>query len=525
MVIVVAASLASDEFLPFVPAWPALQPLLAACYSQVQYLGLYYAVAGRPTAQALSIEMAVFLSVLWANTAWCLMPAANPNRGNEVESFVPLRRHLTPDHGGRGISSATDAPSTISSTITALQFFSRGRPFCLELACNMLEASYQTYFHEGDQVQTIGQSINPKVDLKRLGLDPWGVMACNQHCTFGFIGLNEQEMVVAFRGSTMANILSDMKVAQVPLPSLPKSKDFFMRALYGYTTPYSSLPRPNEYGSISNTYPLRDKPEDIAGERSLRERAWAITARCIELLPLCKQTLPRVHLGFWQSYASLRDEFLILIARAMRNQSQPGSFAPPIVRLTGHSLGAAMAVLASLDLAANLPVISEAIQSRPAMPGAAHCDLRSVSISVTCFGCPRVGNAAFMTMYNGQIPDCFRVEVDGDLVTMVPKILGFYRHVGKTVLLDELATGNIVVQPSVLEQSLFRRSIGTLGNHSLEKYRQCLEACFEPEELSEYLATEQTMIAMASTPSSASSTSLPVKADGFEPSAGNPFLE
>ena len=84
----------------------------------------------------------------------------------------------------------------------------------------------------------------------------------------------------------------------------------------------------------------------------------------------------------------------------------------------------------------------------------------------------------------------YRVKIDGDLVTMVPKIFGFYQHAGTPVLLDEFEKGNIIIRPTVIEDSFFRRKIGNLLNHSLEKYRLCLEAVFEPQEREEYFNQE-----------------------------------
>jgi hypothetical protein len=73
---------------------------------------------------------------------------------------------------------------------------------------------------------------------------------------------------------------------------------------------------------------------------------------------------------------------------------------------------------------------------------------------------------------------------------MMPKLVGFYRHFGTTVILDEEETGSIIIEPTVIERSILRRSMGSVRNHSLDKYRTCLEASLEPAELEEYLAKE-----------------------------------
>jgi hypothetical protein len=58
------------------------------------------------------------------------------------------------------------------------------------------------------------------------------------------------------------------------------------------------------------------------------------------------------------------------------------------------------------------------------------------------------------------------------------------------VLVDSEELGNLIVKPTVVEQQLLRKTSGTLDNHTLNKYRSCLEACFEPSELREYLDKE-----------------------------------
>eukprot|EP01034_Spumella_vulgaris_P027973 gene27973-34763_t len=172
---------------------------------------------------------------------------------------------------------------------------------------------------------------------------------------------------------------------------------------------------------------------------------------------------------------------------------------PLRISITGHSLGGAMAVLAALDLTTNMSTIAEALccedYFHPALAeGLSHLSqLRAwvtPVISVYVYGSPRLGNAALMSLVNRNVPCLYRVQVNGDLVTMVPKIAGFYRHVGTTVVVDDEESGGLVLNPSLLEQIFLRRTTGTLANHSLDRYRACLEACFERDELDEYRTKE-----------------------------------
>ena len=56
--------------------------------------------------------------------------------------------------------------------------------------------------------------------------------------------------------------------------------------------------------------------------------------------------------------------------------------------------------------------------------------------------------------------------------------------------------GSIIVKPTIVESQLLRSgsSKGSLNSHLLSKYRACLEACFEQEELKEYINKEHSFL-------------------------------
>lgn len=99
-------------------------------------------------------------------------------------------------------------------------------------------------------------------------------------------------------------------------------------------------------------------------------------------------------------------------------------------------------------------------------------NVKSVQITMYNFGSPRLGNAVFSKEYNRLLPDSFRVEVDGDVVTGVPK--GSYKHVGTNVTVDALGAGSIIIDPSYLEMRLRTRTKAHVSVHSLIVYRQGL---------------------------------------------------
>ena len=44
------------------------------------------------------------------------------------------------------------------------------------------------------------------------------------------------------------------------------------------------------------------------------------------------------------------------------------------------------------------------------------------TIALYTYGSPRVGNAIFAAFVNRKVPSAYRVEVDTDIVTMIPKV-------------------------------------------------------------------------------------------------------
>jgi predicted lipase len=116
----------------------------------------------------------------------------------------------------------------------------------------------------------------------------------------------------------------------------------------------------------------------------------------------------RVHTGFVDNYKAdgVRDVLLKAVTPGIRT-----------VRVSGHSQGAALAVLCALDIEYNF---------------------QRHNIEVVVFGCPRIGNRAFMLSYNKRVPLTLRVENGNDIVTKIPFALMGYRHVGARVHIGAL---------------------------------------------------------------------------------------
>ena len=108
----------------------------------------------------------------------------------------------------------------------------------------------------------------------------------------------------------------------------------------------------------------------------------------------------RVHTGFLAAYksAGVRDVILQAVTDDIH-----------YVRVTGHSMGAALSVLCAVDIEYNYP---------------------DKNIEAVLFGCPRVGNGAFRDSYNKRVHKTIRIENGNDIVTKVPLAVMGFRHVG-----------------------------------------------------------------------------------------------
>ena len=125
----------------------------------------------------------------------------------------------------------------------------------------------------------------------------------------------------------------------------------------------------------------------------------------------CKKKIPynnekskiKVHTGFINSYKApnVRDKILASVTNGTH-----------YIKITGHSRGAALAVLCAVDIQYNFP---------------------ERDIEAILFGCPRVGNRAFVNSFNKRVSKTVRVENSNDIVTKIPFAFMGYRHVGARV--------------------------------------------------------------------------------------------
>jgi triacylglycerol lipase len=115
-----------------------------------------------------------------------------------------------------------------------------------------------------------------------------------------------------------------------------------------------------------------------------------------------------VHQGFQEVYLAVADSVRALVQKATAGFTR--------LILTGHSLGAAVAVVAAPDGLHNFGL--------------------NVAPEVQNFAGPRAGHRDFASNFDVDIDVCFRVVNQWDLVPHVPPTLALFEHAGLAVRVD-----------------------------------------------------------------------------------------
>ena len=113
-----------------------------------------------------------------------------------------------------------------------------------------------------------------------------------------------------------------------------------------------------------------------------------------KFLPACK-----VHQGALEQYVAIRPHLLSLFKTNRK------------IYFTGHSLGAMIATIASLDYGYNYT-------------GEVYC---------VTFGSPRVGDKTFCTYFKRYVKNSYRCVFNNDIISYTPSCLRF-RHIDKLVI-------------------------------------------------------------------------------------------
>merc|ERR1711865_884380 len=113
--------------------------------------------------------------------------------------------------------------------------------------------------------------------------------------------------------------------------------------------------------------------------------------------PLCPSAGCMIGDGFAHAYGSLQKDVFIALRRLL------GAQPHATVMVTGHSLGAALAHLCSLD-----------------------CYNNGIAVSAINFGSPRAGNKEFAEYYNTSVSGAWRVTHYRDPIVHLPPQWGFW---------------------------------------------------------------------------------------------------
>ncbi|MEO0456762.1 MAG: lipase family protein [Cyanobacteria bacterium P01_A01_bin.114] len=139
----------------------------------------------------------------------------------------------------------------------------------------------------------------------------------------------------------------------------------------------------------------------------------------------------KMHRGFISAYLSVRD----LIHQHVQSSSATQ------YRITGHSLGGALANLCAIDLQYNFGT--------------------NIAVEAYTFGAPKVGNQAFVDSYNRRVPDNWRVVNGWDVVSGLPRRWQGYRHVDQAIKLKRKFSWRIIT--------------GSFEDHRIDKYIKALK--------------------------------------------------
>lgn len=172
----------------------------------------------------------------------------------------------------------------------------------------------------------------------------------------------------------------------------------------------------------------------------------------------------RVHRGFVNAYNSVGPQIVQHLAKL---KDIP-------IYITGHSLGAALATLATKSLEEH---------ETP--------NFRDQIAACYTFGSPRVGNAMFDKELKSVV---YRVVNTTDIVTVIPLLAMGYIHVGDIRFLERtpgaFRRGYIPILSRIFffVTSIFRLFGPLVGDHAIEEYRKKLEAIAQDRNVDLYFS-------------------------------------
>jgi len=161
----------------------------------------------------------------------------------------------------------------------------------------------------------------------------------------------------------------------------------------------------------------------------------------------------RVHTGFFQAYWPIRDVMFDFIREALKEKLRP-------IYITGHSLGGALALMATAELAND-----------------EDATVRDCIAACYTFGCPRAGDSSFDLYVKAPL---YRITNGVDLVPAIPPAILGYRHVGDTRYFGKSGTSPVRRSPNILQKTwrtlwglgalISRGTFSNIADHSMSVY-------------------------------------------------------
>jgi hypothetical protein len=175
----------------------------------------------------------------------------------------------------------------------------------------------------------------------------------------------------------------------------------------------------------------------LAFEGSQDNRDLLIDLQIAQLVPYKHYPDAKVHSGFWKSYLAIADE----VHKLLLTHNVEHLF------VTGHSLGGALATIASLDIVEELGI---------------------KNVSMVSLGAPRVGNAGYADLYSIMINDYYRLTHASDTVVHLPYMYLNYRHIPHEIFYPK--RGSLVSETYPKRGSLVSETYPKRGSLVSETY-------------------------------------------------------
>lgn len=417
---------------------------------------------------------------------------------------------------GDGSSGGSGMARQVSRSGRGRRFLlSQPRTFVLETQARMLNLAWMAYMVPPPPAicpcPTVTWGAHDRIDATHRIYDA----ATDTHAVIAAL---DDRFVIAFRGtSSRQNLRTDAAVRVLPVGEALGEEVAAMAVRLragkgGADASGEASGRDPRVHTAADTSPVPTGVREGGGGGAYRVDDADVdgaSAEGVEEGALWRQA--RIHAGFARAYAAVRGD--------VESQFRAFRAADPLRPwfIVGHSLGGALAVLCALHLqvvygertavageagvekardasAAEAEAAAEAARARP-RPGSNSNDASegggggdggagdgsnapsrpptSFRLSVTTFGSPKGGNAAYAALATRWLPEHWRIFAANDVITKSPP-MRWYTHTGTPVLVDR--SGNLFIEPLRTIKRFFHRDASSLGMHHKGAYLLCLAA-------------------------------------------------